>query len=187
MTDAGLDRLETARLVLRRFTPEDEALLLRLNQSEAVMRHLGGVMDAAKNHAMLHQRILRYYGDHPGLGVWATMVKATGECAGFHLLNHVKGETLIQLGYRLFPEYWGLGYATEMGRALLRYGFVQRGLARIMANTHPDNLDSQRVLLKCGLHRRGERAYAHPDLAPFGVIPLFERKREDWLADFGAS
>jgi RimJ/RimL family protein N-acetyltransferase len=185
MDDAGLDHLETARLRLRRFTPKDEALLYRLNSDETVMRYIGGTMDAGKNRAMLHDRILRYYGEHPGLGVWATMVKATGECAGFHLLNHVKGESLIQLGYRLFPSHWGQGYATEMGTALLRYGFVQRGLPRIMANTHPDNLDSQRVLLKCGLQRRGERAYAHPDLASFGVIPYFERGCADWLAERG--
>ena len=151
------------------------------------MRYLGGTINAEANRAMLRERILRFYEEHPGLGLWATMVKRTGECAGFHLLNHVKGETLVQLGYRLFPQAWGLGYATEMGRALLRYGYEQLGLESIMANTHRDNLESQRVLLKCGLHRRGERAYAHPDLAPFGLIPYFERRREDWLTEFGRS
>lgn len=186
MRDAGLEGLESARLKLRRFTPDDEALLYRLNSDISVMRHLGGTMDADTNRAMLRDRILRFYEDHPGLGLWATMVKATGECAGFHLLNHVKGETMVQLGYRLFPQAWGLGYATEMGRALLRYGFVELGLARIMANTHPDNFDSQRVLLKCGLHRQGERSYAHPDLAPFGALPYFERERGGWLAEFGS-
>ena len=187
MRDAGLDHLETARLGLRRFTPADEALLYRLNSSEPVMRYLGGTMNADESRAMLHERILAYYDEHPGLGVWATMVKATGECAGFHLLNHVKGESQIQVGYRLFESHWGLGYATEMSIALLRYGFTTLDLPLLMANAHPGNQGSHRVLLKCGLRRKGERAYAHPAYASFGPLAYFERDRADWHAEFATA
>jgi len=182
--DAGLEHLSTARLTLRRLTPADEGLLWELNSSPAVMRYLGGPLSEAENRTMLDERILRYYGEHPGLGVWATCERNTGRCVGFHLLNHVRGESMIQLGYRLFEQDWGKGYASEMGVALLRYGFAELGLPQLMANTHPDNVDSQRVLLKCGLRRKEDRAYAHPMLAPFGLMPYFERDAADWLAEF---
>ncbi len=186
MRDAGLEGLATERLVLRRFTVDDEALLHCLNSSAAVMRYLGGPMSAEDNRSMLRDRIISYYAQHPGLGVWATMVKANGECAGFHLLNHVQGESLIQVGYRLFESHWGQGYATEMSIALLRYGFAELKLPMLMANAHLDNRGSQQVLLKSGLQRKGERGFAHPAYAAFGPLAYFERSAGDWLAEHGA-
>ncbi len=183
--DAGLDQLETQRLKLRRFTPEDEALLYTLNSNPNVMRHLGGPMSAEANRSMLEGRILGYYEQHPGLGVWATCLRDTDRCVGFHLLNHVQGESLIQVGYRLFEADWGKGYATEMSIALLRYGFTTLGLPLLMANAALDNQASQHALLKSGLHRQGERAFAHPAYAPFGPLAYFERRSADWLAQFG--
>lgn len=70
---------------------------------------------------------------------------------------------------------------------LLRYGFTAMQLPVVMANTHPENTGSQHVLLKCGLHRQGERAYAHPIYAPFGQMPYFERSASDWLAEFSST
>ena len=184
--DAGVDQLGTTRLTLRRFTLDDEALLYALNSDPNVMRHLGGPMTAEVNRSMLEGRILRYYEQHPGLGVWATCLRDTGRCVGFHLLNHVQGEELIQVGYRLFESDWGKGYATEMSIALLRYGFNTLKLPMLMANAALDNKASQHALLKSGLHRQGERAFAHPAYAAFGPMAYFERDRAEWLAEFGA-
>ncbi len=181
--DAG-EGLATARLELRRFERNDLALLDRLNSDAEVMRYLGGAVSLDATRAMLENRILRYYDEHPGLGVWATLLRDSGDCIGFHLLNHVQGETIIQVGYRLFPAYWGQGYATEMSFALLHYGFVQKQLAQLTANAHLDNLASQRVLLKCGLARNGVRTFAHPAYAAYANVAYFERTAADWLADY---
>ena len=181
MRDAGLEGLATERLQLRRFTRADLPLLQRLNSDPEVMRHLGGVEAPDDTRQMLEGRILTYYEEQPGLGVWATLERQSGECIGFHLLNHIRGESLIQVGYRLFPKFWGGGYATEMSVALLRYGYSDLGLPSLCAITHPDNFGSQRVLLKSGLERRGERGFSHPSYAPYGAMPFFEREAEDWL------
>jgi len=57
----------------------------------------------------------------------------------------------VDLGYRLLPEYWGIGLATEASRASLRYGFETLQLSRILGLVHPANVRSIRVLEKCGL------------------------------------
>lgn len=184
--DAGAG-LATGRLVLRRFTPDDLALLQRLNGDAAVMRHLGGVMSAEDTEAMLNGRILGYYDEHPGMGVWATQLRESGECIGFHLLNHVLGENLVQIGYRLFPQHWGRGYATEMSLALMHYGFRQLRLPLLTANAALGNLASQHVLLKVGLHRKGQRHFAHPVYARMGAMAYFERDAADWLAQYAGA
>jgi RimJ/RimL family protein N-acetyltransferase len=69
-----------------------------------------------------------------------------------------------------------------MATALLRYGFESLGLDRIQAITDLPNAASQRVLLKAGLHRNGERTFAHPRYAG-ATYAWFERDASDWLAD----
>jgi RimJ/RimL family protein N-acetyltransferase len=171
------------RLALRRFTADDLDLLDALHSDPEVMRHMGGVKSREDSATMLHNRILAYYDEHPGLGIWATLERSSGACIGLHLLNHIQGEQLIQVGYVLDAGYWGRGYATEMSIALLRYGYVELGLPRIVGITNLGNLGSQRVLEKSGLHRHGERAFAHPAYARHGPLAWFERDASDWLAE----
>ena len=175
--------LTTPRLGLRRFTPDDDDWLAALYSDPAVTRYLGGVRTRAETDEMLDTRILRYYDEHPGLGIWMTVHRATGERVGFHLLNHIRGETDIQVGFSLVQAAWGKGYGTEMAAAVLRHGFVNLALPRIAAIANLDNHASQRVLLKIGLHRRGERAFAHPAYAAEGPLAWFEREREDWTGE----
>jgi len=175
------DTIETDRLLLRRFTLDDLDLLDRLGQDPRVMEFLGGVRDRAATETMLRGRILDYYDQHPGLGIWATMERATGHGVGLHVLNHVQGELDIQVGYVLFADAWGQGYATEMARALLRYGFTALDLPHIVAITNLGNVASQRVLLKAGMCRKGERLLAHPAYAEQGPMAWFEADRTNWL------
>jgi len=174
--------LTTDRLVLRRFTWEDLDLLDRLQSDPEVMRHVGGIKTRAQTEAQLESRILDYYEQYPGLGMWATLERATGACIGTHLLNHIQGETYIQVGYVLFSQYWGRGYATEMTVALLRYGFTELALPEIFAITDLPNVASQHVLLKAGLERKGERFFAHPAYAASGPLAWFEGHAARWLA-----
>src|ERR1051326_3730005 len=97
-------------------------------------------------------------------------------------LNEMRGETLVQLGFRFLRLHWGNGLATEMGIAVLRYGFVDLGLPLIVAVTMPANGASMRAIQKCGLHPQGLRIFPHPKYAKYGALAYFERKAEDWLA-----
>jgi RimJ/RimL family protein N-acetyltransferase len=174
--------LTTDRLLLRRFTWADLDLLHRLQSDPTVMRYVGGVKTRDQTEAMLKTRILEYYDEHPGLGMWATVERATGACIGTHLLNNIQGETYIQVGYVLFSQYWGRGYATEMTITLLRYGFTDLALPEIFAITDLPNVASQRVLLKAGLERKGERSFPHPAYAASGMLAWFEGRAATWLA-----
>ena len=58
---------------------------------------------------------------------------------------------MVELGYRLRKAAWGKGYATEGSRALIRKGFKELGVQRVLATTYQDNLASRRVMEKAGL------------------------------------
>ena len=178
------DTLLTDRLSLRRFTLDDLDTLDRIGSDPRVTEFLGGVKSRSATEAMLRTRILEYYDQHPGLGIWATVERASGQCVGFHVLNHIQGETDIQVGYALFTDAWGKGYATEMTMGLLRYGFSTLQLPVIAAVTNVGNIASQRVLLKAGLRRNGERLLAHAAYTDQGPMAWFDADRAGWLARF---
>jgi RimJ/RimL family protein N-acetyltransferase len=178
--------LTTERLGLRRFTLGDLGWFAAMYADPDVTRYLGGRKSRTQAEALLHTRILRYYDEHPGLGIWVTIERATGAPLGFHVLNHIQGESIVQVGFILAKPAWGRGVATEMGVALLRYGFADLGLPRIAGMAELGNLASQRVLEKIGLHRHGERAFSHPAYAAQGPMAWYERDAADWLAERGS-
>jgi RimJ/RimL family protein N-acetyltransferase len=177
--------LTSERLGLRRFTPDDLDWFAGLYADPEVVRHLGGTKNRAQVKTLLKIRILQYYEEHPGLGIWMTLNRHTGEAIGFHLLNHIQGESILQVGYALMKPMWGQGFATEMASALLRYGFVDLRLPRIAGMTTLANVASQHVLEKIGLRRRGTRAFSHPAYAAQGPMAWFERDADDWLTERG--
>ena len=173
----------TARLSLRCFRLDDLDLFDRLQSDPRVTKYTGGPKTRAQSEEMLQTRVVGYYDQHPGLGIWATLERATGACVGLHLVNNIQGETLLQLGYLLFPEHWGKGYATEMSLGLVRYAFTTLGLPVLHAMTDMPNVASQQVLLKAGLHRKGERAFPHPAYVKAGPMAWFECDAQSWLAE----
>jgi RimJ/RimL family protein N-acetyltransferase len=141
---------ETARLYLRPLTLADLNTVYQLDSDPEVMRYVLPPRTYEETRAYLHE-VVENYERFPGLGRWAVIEKSSGAFVGIHLLKHLEASGHIEVGYRYFQAYWGRGYATEMTRALLRYGFEQLGLQQMVAITNPDNRASQHVLEKCGL------------------------------------
>lgn len=79
--------------------------------------------------------------------------KATGEFLGWFCLHPTEGGDpgTVDLGYRLRQTAWGKGYGTEGARALLRKGFTEFGVQRVLAMTYQDNIGSRRVMEKAGM------------------------------------
>jgi len=59
------------------------------------------------------------------------------------------------VGYSLFPEWRGRGFATRAVRLLVAWAVEHAGLVRVVAGTAPDNVASQRVLERAGFEREG--------------------------------
>lgn len=62
-----------------------------------------------------------------------------------------------EIYYKLIPEHWGNGYATEIARALVNFGFNQCNLHRIEAGAAVENINSLKVLEKTGMTKEGIR------------------------------
>jgi RimJ/RimL family protein N-acetyltransferase len=178
--------LETQRLMLRRFTADDAGNLVNLDADPDVMRFVtGGIptsRDEIENEFL--PAFLGYYQRYEGYGFWAAVEKATGEFLGwFHFRPRqgaVPGE--VELGYRLRKSAWGKGYATEGSRALIRKGFTELGVQRVVAETMAVNEASRRVMEKAGLRlvRTFHQPWPYPiDGDQFGDVE-YALDKADW-------
>jgi RimJ/RimL family protein N-acetyltransferase len=153
--------LETERLWLRQITHDDIDAIVALDNDPEVMRYLNGGVPTPRAvvESGVLPRFLGSYAHGDGLGVFAAIEKATGEFLGWFGFQPRDGAEAgeIELGYRLQRAAWGKGYATEGARALIRRGFTELGVQRVMATTYQDNLPSRRVMERAGL--RFVRAY----------------------------
>jgi RimJ/RimL family protein N-acetyltransferase len=160
----------TARLALRPFTADDVDALFELDSDPRVMRFINGGTPGTREGAELAiGRILRRYAEHPGTGVWHVTRKDDGRFAGWISLKHAGDSPDIEVGYRLMHHAWGQGFATELARAMLRRGFDDLGLERIIGVTDGGNVASQRVLAKIGMRDEGWGRYYGEDLRLFAA------------------
>ncbi len=146
--------VETSRLVLRRFTPDDLDVLMALDNDADVMHFLNNGAPVERTEvAEALEHWIAAYGDAPGLGFWAADDNRTGDFVGwFHFRpsDHA-GATEPELGYRLRREYWGRGLAAEGSRALIDKGFEELDIGRVVAETMSVHAASRRVMEKAGL------------------------------------
>jgi RimJ/RimL family protein N-acetyltransferase len=148
--------MQTMRIDLREFTANDAEDLYRLHSDPRVMRYIAnGRPDTREDIARILERVPKVYRAYHGLGTWRASRRDTGDFIGWFTFKYVPDTCEIEVGYRLLHEAWGQGFATEGATELVRYGFDDLGLMRIIGLTHPGNRASQRVLMKAGLADRG--------------------------------
>jgi RimJ/RimL family protein N-acetyltransferase len=143
--------LETSRLVLRTFVPDDVDALARVLSDPQTMRYYPAPFDRPGVADWIARNQRRY--DSDGHGLWATVLKATGELTGDCGLvrQYVDGHSEIEIGYHTRRDLWGQGLATEAARACCDWGFQNLAVHRLISLIRPENLPSRRVAEKCGM------------------------------------
>lgn len=143
-----MDVMETSRLQLRIFTPDDLDDLAGIFSDPLVLKYLQPGKAATREEtqtALLS--MIRHWQRH-GYGRWAVIHRATNKLIGYGGLRCFDGTP--ELVYLLARPYWNCGLATELARGCLEYGFLQHKFERIIAVARPDNLASRRVMEKVG-------------------------------------
>jgi RimJ/RimL family protein N-acetyltransferase len=152
------DSLATERLILRRWTPEDVAPMAGINRDPEVAEFLNRPADEDAIAGFV-DFVLEHWRVH-GFGPWAVQLRGPrddGSFLGFAGLAHVPpflaaAGTAPELGWRFSRSSWGRGYATEAARAARDDAFGRLGLTQIISVIHPENVRSQRVATKLGMH-----------------------------------
>jgi len=152
--------------VLRPFGRADLAPFADLNAHPAVVESLGSCPTRAESDAL----VARYAAEMEieGWGLWAVEVIGGAPfigVVGLHRVNpSLPSAPAVEVGWRLHPDQWGHGYATEAAAAALAFGFTEAGLDEIVAFTTTRNLRSQAVMTRLGMERDLDADFEHPSL-----------------------
>ena len=155
---------QSERLGFRNWRETDLAALVKLNKDERVMEYFPSAPSEAdsrqfflKMQKMFEAKAYCYF---------AVDLLDTGQFIGFIGLSDQAYESpftpCVDIGWRISPEHWGYGYATEGAIRCLDYGFNRLGMTSIISVAPAVNLKSIRIMEKIGMTKKG--SFNHPKL-----------------------
>ena len=184
MKHVGTVKIETPRLILRKFTLDDtEKMFTNWASSENVTKYLpwsayksvDGVIGYLKN--LQNNYLSDYFYD------WCIELKKTREPIGSVGAVSVNEEfSAIGLGYCLSENYWDQGIVPEACQSVLGLFFEQLGAVRVSAAHHVSNPKSGRVLQKLGMQFEGTlRKNAKDNRGNFVDVKVYSITDDDWF------
>jgi RimJ/RimL family protein N-acetyltransferase len=157
------------RLILRPFSEADLAPFAALNVHPRVVETLGSAPTRAESDAMVERFSAEMAAE--GWGLWAVEVSGGAPFVGMVGLHRVNPAIpcapAVEVAWRLSPDHWGHGYATEGALMAMRYGFTMLhggGLSQIVSFTTTLNTRSQAVMERVGMVRDVEGDFDHPSV-----------------------
>lgn len=189
-----MDNLDTDRLVLRPFSPEDVVPIWRVIYGDPrVCEHYCGItwsVDEVRQWVTYHQLDTRY-GD---IGFAAVVRKCDQQIVGLVGLrpyvarwivwqdapNETFSRQEMELTYAFGREFWGQGYATEACSAVIGYAFRELRLPRLAYTVHVNNLNSWKLMRRLGFRfQRNLRPEAYEDVVGILDNTLLNGTAED--------
>ncbi len=155
------------RLGFRNWKVDDVDLLYKLNSNEEVMRYFPSVQ-TKEQCAEFIIRMQKQFKKNK-FCYFAVDLLGTEEFIGFVGISEQTYEIdfnpSVDIGWRLLPEFWGKGYATEGAKACLQYGFETIKLDKIISVAPTINIPSITVMKKVGMQK--VKLFNHPSLKAF--------------------
>jgi ribosomal-protein-alanine N-acetyltransferase len=175
----------TKRLRLRRWRDGDIEAFAALNADPQVMAQFPAPLSRAESEFVLEQIEAGF--DRDGFGIWALETLADETFLGLTGICRVPFAAAftpaVEVGWRLLPDAWGHGYATEAASASLDYGFTTAGLEEIVSFASKTNPKSIAVMERLNMRHDTEGDFAHPLVdseSPLSPHALYRITKTEW-------
>lgn len=148
--------LETERLILRPFEFSDAEAFFKMDNNTEVHKYLWNKPTEKIEETIKTIEIVKQQYMDNKIGRFAVVLKETNEFMGWAGLKYCKQMInnkidFYDIGYRIDPNFWGKGYATEASFPWLEYGFKTMEIPTMTASAHTANIASNRILQKIGM------------------------------------
>ena len=176
-----VEAITTPRLILRTFTEEDIDPMVRILGGKDVLRYFPRTDPPPRDRVQkMIVGLLKHWEEH-GYGLWAVESRSTGDLMGRCGLQILPETEEVEVDFILGKRFWGQGFATEAGRASLRYAFEQLGLERVVGLAHIENKASQHVLEKLGMELLEQRQFWGIDCYHYAIErSAYDRESALW-------
>ena len=148
--------LETERLYLREMNQNDYGDLAEILQNPKVMYAYEHDFSDNDVQEWLDRQVERY--QKYGFGLWAMILKNTGEMIGQAglTIQPYKDKEVLEIGYLLKESFWHNGYASEAASGCKRYAFEQLNRDKVYSIIKSDNYASMKVAKSMGMKKEDE-------------------------------
>jgi len=136
--------IKTERLNIRPASIDEMKVIIEIETTEEMKSAYGEMLSGAVA--------------HPEHYLWYTVwliENSDGDTVGDLCFKGISEDGAVEIGYGIYDEFQGVGYATEAVGALTKWAIGQKGVTRVEAEAEPTNLKSQRVLEKCNYKPNG--------------------------------
>lgn len=153
MNHQGTKRLETERLILRPFVMEDaRAMYQNWCADPEVTKYLTWPTYESVENAYEILSVWTKEYEKKDFYQWAVVLKETGEPIGSIAVVEQKEKAKVaHIGYCLGRNWWHSGIMSETLKAVMDYLFDEVGFNRLESRHDPNNPNSGKVMVKCGM------------------------------------
>lgn len=171
----GKPIIETLRLVLREYMPEDFDALFEIMSDEETMWHYPAPFDEERTRGWIDWNIQNYR--EYGFGLWAIILKKTGEFIGDCgiTIQNIDGEMLPEIGYHINKKYWRKGFASEAAKSVRDWAFTNTKYERVYSCMKYTNVASYSTACAIGMKKVKE----YPD-EKNGISYAYAITRGEW-------
>ncbi len=154
------------RLGFREWREPDLQPFSEMNADKKVMEYFSKTLTKSESDNFV-EKIKLMFSEYD-YGLYAVDELSTKEFIGFigywHPSIELDFSPFVEIGWRIKPEKWNNGYATEGATACLDFGFGTLGFEEIYSLTSKTNLKSERIMQKIGMRKIAEFEHPHIEL-----------------------
>lgn len=165
--------LETPRMMIRGFTPEDADDLHEILGDDDTMEYCEPAYDFEKTKEFLNSFCIGRN------GAVAAVQKETGKMVGYILFNELE-KGVYEMGWFFNRRFWGQGLAYEACKAVIDYAFMKLDVHKVFAETI-DAVKSVGLMKKLGMQPEGiQRSHARDNHGNWADLYLYGQLDADW-------
>lgn len=143
-------KIETKRLIFRKVEEKDVESLFKLYNDEELTKYFVSGADKSVEQTIVRIQNLKFHWEKFGFGDFILLHKDNSKIVGYAGLHYKANGGNVNISYIIDKSLWGIGLGKETCLALVYYGFKILGLNKVVAEIDPENINSIRLIEKCG-------------------------------------
>ncbi|MFZ1289799.1 MAG: GNAT family N-acetyltransferase [Melioribacteraceae bacterium] len=176
----NLPTLETERLILRKLEYSDRDDIFEYAKNPEVAKYV--LWEAHKSEIDTIEFLNLIYESYNKneAAPWGIQLKESLKIIGsVGFVNWNKDNNSAEIGFVLSQKFWNKGYISEAVNEVIKFGFDNMQLNKIIARCKPENISSEKVLLKSGMEFIGilnENLIIKGELCDMKLFEIYNRK-----------
>jgi [ribosomal protein S5]-alanine N-acetyltransferase len=142
--------LETKRLIIRSFNETDVKDVFEYLSDETVMEYIEPIMTYEEAVSFVNNTGIK------NKLVFAIVLKNINKVIGHLIFHKYTSKNCYEIGWIINKGFWNKGYALEASNKIIKYGFEELKIKKIIGETEEKNIKSIKTLEKIGMEKTGK-------------------------------